>query len=64
MGASWVKASRLFFEQVRQEARRIIWPTQKDVIFTSIIVFIIAAMFAVFLFFVDQIIIGVLKRIL
>jgi preprotein translocase subunit SecE len=64
MGVSWLKTSRVFFAQVKQEARRIIWPTQKDVIFTSIIVFIIAAMFAVFLFFVDQIIIRVLKSLI
>ena len=64
MGASWLKSSRLFLEQVRQETRRVVWPTQKDVVLTSIIVFIIAAMFAVYLFFVDQVVIAGLQAIL
>jgi len=41
-----------------------VWPTQKDVVLTSIIVFIIAAMFAVYLFFVDQVLIAGLQAIL
>ena len=64
MGVKWLRSSRLFFDQVMQEARRIVWPTQRDVVFTSIIVFIIAAMFAVFLFFVDQMVITALRFIL
>ena len=64
MGVSWLKSSRLFLEQVRQETRRVVWPTQKDVVLTSIIVFIIAAMFAVYLFFVDQVLIAGLRAIL
>jgi preprotein translocase subunit SecE len=64
MGANWLKSSRLFLEQVRQETRRVVWPTQKDVVLTSIIVFIIAAMFAVYLFFVDQVVIAGLQAIL
>jgi preprotein translocase subunit SecE len=64
MGASWLKSSRVFFDQVRQEAKRIVWPTQRDVFFTSVIVFAIAAMFAVFLFFVDQVVIAGLQVIL
>lgn len=71
MKASWLKSPRLFFDQarlffgqVKQEARRIVWPTQRDVVFTSIIVFIIAAMFSVFLFFVDQLVIAGLNVIL
>lgn len=64
MGSKWLKSSRLFFDQVMQEARRIVWPTQRDVVFTSIIVFIIAAMFAIFLFFVDQLVVGSLRLVL
>lgn len=64
MGLIWLKSSRLFLEQVRQETRRVVWPTQKDVVLTSIIVFIIAAMFAVYLFFVDQVVIAGLRAIL
>jgi len=64
MGVSWFKSSYLFFQQVRQEAKRIVWPTHRDVVFTSIIVFIIAAMFSVFLFFVDQMVIAGLRVIL
>lgn len=64
MGSKWLKSSRLFFDQVMQEAKRVIWPTQRDVVFTSIIVFIIAAMFSVFLFFVDQVVVSALRLVL
>ncbi|MBM3631611.1 MAG: preprotein translocase subunit SecE [Alphaproteobacteria bacterium] len=64
MGSKWLKSSRLFFDQVMQETRRVVWPTQRDVVFTSIIVFIIAAMFSIFLFFVDQVVVGSLRLVL
>lgn len=52
----WLKASRLFFSEVKQEVRCVIWPTRRDVVLTSIIVLILAALFSVFLFATDVVI--------
>ncbi len=59
-----VKEAKLFFTQVIQEGKRVTWPTQKDVIFTSIIVFILALAFAIFLLIVDESIVRFLRLIL
>ena len=54
----------LFFHQVIEEGKKIVWPTRKEVILTSIVVLIFALIFGLFLAFVDEIIIGVLQLIL
>lgn len=64
MNSSWLKVSRLFCMQVIQEVRRVVWPTRRDVILTSIIVCILAFIFAVFLMFVDQVVVRFLQFIL
>ncbi|MDB6183132.1 preprotein translocase subunit SecE [Paracoccus fistulariae] len=42
-----------FINQVRAEAAKITWPTRKEVITTTIMVFIMAALCSVFFFLVD-----------
>ncbi len=42
-----------FFRQVRQEVKKITWPTKKEVSHVSAMVIIIVAIAAVFFFFVD-----------
>jgi len=64
MKTGWVKTARVFVAQVLQEGRRVVWPDRRDVIFSSVIVFVLASLFAVFLFISDQVIIAVLKSIL
>ena len=64
MKPGWVKAARVFVAQVLQEGHRVVWPDRRDVIFSSVIVFVLAALFAVFLFISDQVIIAALKSIL
>ena len=64
MKANWLKTYRLFCTQVLQEARRVIWPTRRDVVLTSIIVFILAFIFAVFLLVVDQFVVALLQGVL
>ena len=44
-----------FFRQVKQEVKKVTWPTKKEVIQTSIMVLIIVAIAATFFFVVDQI---------
>lgn len=50
----WVKEAGQFLRQVREEKDKVVWPTRREVVLTSIIVSIIAAMVSVFLLLVDQ----------
>ena len=42
-----------FFQQVRAEVAKIVWPTRREVVMTTIMVFIMAALTAVFFSLVD-----------
>lgn len=44
-----------FFRQVKQEVKKVTWPTRKEVVQTSIMVLVIVAIASTFFFFVDQI---------
>ena len=52
-----------FFRQVKQEIKKVTWPTRKEVMQTSIMVIILVAIAATFFFFVDQIFVWVVKLI-
>ncbi|MBU2865865.1 MULTISPECIES: preprotein translocase subunit SecE [Pacificibacter] len=43
----------LFIQQVRAEATKIVWPTRREVMLTTVMVFIMAALTATFFFLVD-----------
>ena len=45
-----------FLQQVRAETAKVVWPTRREVLLTTVMVFIMAALTAVFFFFVDWII--------
>lgn len=45
-----------FLQQVRSETAKVHWPTRKEVVTTTIMVFIMAALTSVFFFLVDMII--------
>ena len=45
-----------FINQVRAEAAKIPWPTRREVITTTIMVFIMAALTSIFFFLVDLVI--------
>lgn len=45
-----------FIQQVRAEAAKIVWPTRRETVVTTVMVFIMAALTAAFFFLVDQII--------
>ena len=53
-----------FFRQVKQEVKKVTWPTKNEVIRTSIMVIIIVAIDSAFFFFVDQILGWIVKSIL
>ena len=45
----------LFFRLVKQEVKKVTWPTRKEVVQTSIMVLILVAIDATFFFCVDQV---------
>ena len=53
-----------FFRQVKQEVKKVTWPTKKEVMQTSFMVIVIVAIAATFFFFVDQILGWAVKLIL
>jgi preprotein translocase subunit SecE len=42
-----------FLQQTRAEIAKVIWPTRREVTLTTVMVFIMATLAAVFFFFVD-----------
>ncbi len=53
-----------FIQQVRAEVSKVVWPTRREVLLTTIMVFIMAALTAVFFALVDLLIRGGLQAIL
>ncbi|MEM6638095.1 MAG: preprotein translocase subunit SecE [Pseudomonadota bacterium] len=45
-----------FVQQVRAEVSKVVWPTRREVLLTTVMVFIMAVLTAIFFFFVDWII--------
>jgi preprotein translocase subunit SecE len=45
-----------FVQQVRVEASKIVWPTRRETVTTTIMVFIMATVVAIFFFLIDSII--------
>lgn len=53
-----------FFKQVKQEALKVTWPTRKEVVMTTLVVFIMAALAAVFFLTVDYVVSHAVRFIL
>lgn len=65
MNSTMAKVSPLqFYRQVKQEVKKVTWPTKNEVLKTSIMVMIIVAIASTFFFFVDQILGWVVKLVL
>ncbi len=45
-----------FLEQVRSEVAKVVWPSRREVMLTTVMVFIMASLTAVFFFLIDLII--------
>jgi preprotein translocase subunit SecE len=52
-----------FFRQVKQEVKKVTWPTRKEVTQSLIMVFILVALASTFFFFVDQILGWIVKTV-
>lgn len=53
-----------FFKQVRSEAKKITWPSRQETTVSTIAVFIMVTIAAIFLYFADQIIAVVIRFIM
>jgi preprotein translocase subunit SecE len=53
-----------FIQQVRAEVSKVVWPTRREVMLTTVMVFIMAALTALFFAMVDIIIRGGLQGVL
>ena len=42
-----------FLQQVRAEVSKVVWPTRREVVLTSSMVFLLSIVTAIFFFFVD-----------
>ena len=42
-----------FIQQVRAEVSKVVWPTRREVVLTTVMVFIMATLTAIFFSFVD-----------
>lgn len=45
-----------FAQQVRSEVSKVVWPSRRETVLTTVMVFIMATMAAIFFFLTDQII--------
>jgi preprotein translocase subunit SecE len=45
-----------FIQQVRAEVAKVVWPTRRETVLTTVMVMIMATIFAVFFFTVDTLI--------
>ncbi len=53
-----------FVQQVRAEIAKVVWPTRRETLMTTVMVFIMATLTAIFFFFVDFLIRNGLELIL
>ncbi|MBL8659758.1 MAG: preprotein translocase subunit SecE [Rhodospirillales bacterium] len=45
-----------FFREVRQEASKVTWPTRKETALSTMMVFVMVVLAAIFFFVIDQVI--------
>jgi len=53
-----------FFKEVKQEGRKIVWPTRKETLITTAMVFVMVLIFSIFFLLVDNIISWLIRMIL
>ena len=53
-----------FLNEVKQEGRKIVWPTRKETLITTAMVFVMVLIFSLFFLLVDNIISWVIRLIL
>ena len=49
----WFERFRVFLVEVRNELKRVTWPTQKEVYATTVVVILTSVFFGIYLFLID-----------
>ena len=63
-GQGWLSNTRTFFTEVRNEMRRVTWPSRKEVYATTVVVILTSAFFGLYLFLIDQILLNFFQWLL
>ncbi len=53
-----------FVQQVRREVAKVTWPTRRETMISTVMVFIFVILAALFFFFIDQILASVVRLLL
>ena len=56
-----IERMRLFLSEVRNELKRVTWPSQKEVYATTVVVILTSIFFGLYLFTLDQILLGLVE---
>jgi preprotein translocase subunit SecE len=59
----WWQRTSEFFTEVRNEMKRVTWPTRKEVYATTVVVILTAAFFGLYLFGVDLVLNAAVQQI-
>ena len=59
-----IERARLFLSEVRNELKRVTWPSQKEVYATTVVVILTSVFFGVYLFALDQVLFNIFQWIL
>ena len=59
-----VERARLFLSEVRNELKRVTWPSQKEVYATTVVVILTSAFFGLYLFALDAILLKAYEWVL
>jgi preprotein translocase subunit SecE len=59
-----IERARLFLSEVRNELKRVTWPSQKEVYATTVVVILTSAFFGLYLFVLDQLLLNTFQWIL
>ena len=61
---SWFERGRLFLSEVRNELKRVTWPSQKEVYATTVVVIATSVFFGLYLFALDSVLLALFQWIL
>ena len=53
-----------FFKEVKQEGKKIVWPTRKETLITTAMVFVMVLIFSLFFLLVDNILSWLIQMVL
>ena len=59
-----IERARLFLSEVRNELKRVTWPSQKEVYATTVVVILTSLFFGIYLFLIDQLFFNLVQWIL